>query len=192
MTREEFIRSVETYRPWNEQEAADQAVILEHLYKEEDVFERSNLTAHLTASAWVTNARGDKVLMAYHNLYDSWSWLGGHSDGETDQLAVAMKEVREESGIQNVYPVSEDIFSLEILTVEGHVKRGHYVPSHLHLNVTYLLEADEDEALKVKADENSALAWFDLEEAVEASSEPWFRDHIYSKLNEKLKEQSKK
>ena len=80
--------------------------------------------------------------MAYHRLYDSWAWLGGHADGDRDLLAVALREVREESGLAEVHPVSEDLYSLEILTVDGHEKHGRYVSSHLHLNVTYLLEAD--------------------------------------------------
>ena len=81
--------------------------------------------------------------MVYHNIYDSWSWLGGTWRMERrDLLAVALREVKEEAGISYVRPVSEEIFSLESLTVDGHVKKGKYVSSHLHLNVTYLLEAD--------------------------------------------------
>ena len=93
--------------------------------------------------------------MAYHNLYDSWSWLGGHADGDRDLLAVSMREVREESGLTAVRPVSPHIYSLEILTVDGHEKRGAYVSSHLHLNVTYLLEADPAAPVRRKPDENS-------------------------------------
>ena len=123
----------------------------------------------------------------YHNIYNSWSWLGGHADGETDLLAVALREVKEEAGISHVSPVSEEIFSLESLTVDGHVKKGKYVSSHLHLNVTYLLEADSEEAVSIKADENSGVAWFSPEEALKKSTEPWFVEHVYSKLIEKMK-----
>lgn len=182
----DLLRQLEAYTPWNEQEERDRAVLLRLLRDGADLWTRDNETAHLTASAWVVNGDRTKVLMAYHNIYDSWSWLGGHADGDRDPLAVALREVREESGLQNVRPASEDLFSLEILTVDGHEKRGRYVSSHLHLNVTYLVEADEAESLAVKPDENSAVAWFGLEEAVEASSEPWFRERIYRKLNAKL------
>ena len=71
--------------------------------------------------------------------------------------------------------------------MDGHEKRGKYVSSHLHLNVTYLLEADDTEALRVCKDENKGVAWFSLEGALEASTEPWFVKRIYGKLNEKLK-----
>ncbi len=181
-------KQLEAYRPYNEQEAADKELILECLKREPDVYTRKNALAHMTASAWVVNKERTKVLMAYHNIYNSWSWLGGHADGEEDLLQVALKEVREESGVKNVRPVFKEIYSIESLTVDGHMKRGQYVSSHLHLNVTYLLEADEQEMLAAKEDENSGVAWFPLEDAVQASSEPWFREHIYRKLNEKLNE----
>ena len=187
MGKREIARQVRAYHPWNEQEEKDQQVILGCLEGMPDVFFRSNLTAHMSASAWVVNKGRDKALMAYHKIYDSWAWLGGHADGEENLLAVALREVREESGIEAVEPVMTDLFSLEVLTVDGHEKRGVYVPSHLHLNVPYLLEADEFQRVRVKEDENSGVAWFGLREAVEASSEPWFRERVYGKLNEKLR-----
>ena len=175
------------YEPFNEQEMRDKAVILRFLEENDDAFLRENLIAHMTASAWVVNPLRDKVLMVYHRIYDSWSWTGGHADGEEDLLAVALREVTEETGVTHVRPVSKDIFSLETLTVDGHEKRGEYVPSHLHLNLTYLLEADDTEALRVCEDENKGVAWFGLDEALRASTEPWFVKRIYGKLNEKLK-----
>lgn len=182
-----LIEKIEDYIPYNEQELRDKELILSCLKNMSDVFTRKNTVAHMTASAWVVNPERNKVLMIYHNIYDSWAWLGGHSDGEKDLLLTALREVKEESGIQNVHPVSDDIYSLEVLTVDGHIKKGAYVSSHLHLNLTYLLEADEDEKLFIKPDENSGVAWFSLDDAIKASSEPWFREHIYNKLNEKLK-----
>lgn len=174
------------YVTYNEQESIDKLLMLEHLTRD-NIFYREHLAAHMTASAWVVNKSRTKLLMIHHNLYNSWAWMGGHADGDEDLLKVAIKEVKEESGITTVHAITKDIFSIEILTVDGHEKKGCYVPSHLHLNVTYLLEADENEVLRIKADENSDVAWFNLEDAIVASSEPWFRTRIYSKLNEKLK-----
>ena len=174
------------YVPFNEQEQRDQAEILRFLAQHGDAFLRSNRIAHMTASAWVVNPTRDKVLMVYHKIYDSWSWTGGHADGETDLLAVALREVTEETGVKSVRPVTEDIYSLETVTVDGHEKRGEYVSSHLHLNVTYLLEADDAEPLRICEDENKGVAWFGLEDALAASTEPWFVKRIYQKLNDKL------
>ena len=182
----ELLQKIEQYRPWNGQEAEDREELLRYIRSGKDLYSRKSTQAHWTASAWVVDPSRTKVLMAYHKLYDSWAWLGGHADGEKDLLAVAMREVQEESGLQALRPVTEEIYSLEILPVSGHEKKGRYVSSHLHLNVTFLLEADPAEQLRVKPDENSAVAWFPLDEAVAASSEPWFQERIYRKLNEKL------
>ena len=174
------------YTPWNEQEARDREELCRRLRSGEPLYTRENPAAHLTASAWVVSPDRRQALMAYHNLYGSWAWLGGHADGERDLLSAALREVREESGLEHVRPLSERVYSLEILSVDGHEKRGRYVPSHLHLNVTYLLEADPAEAVRCKPDENSRVGWFSPEEAAASSSEPWFRERIYSKLNAKL------
>jgi len=175
------------YRPFNEQEERDRSLILHCLDTQPDLYTRENRVAHLTASAWIVNHDRTKVLMAYHNIYQSWSWLGGHADGEQDLLSVALREAQEESGVQHIQPVTDAIYSIEILTVDGHVKRGEYVSSHLHLNITYLLEADETDPLFIKADENSGVRWFTLDDAIAACTEPWMQKHIYTKLNQKLR-----
>lgn len=187
-TKEKLLKDIREYKPFNEQEEMDKTLILNWIENNEDAFLRENIVAHITASAWVVNKDRSKVLMAYHNIYNSWSWLGGHADGETNLLSVAIREVKEEAGISNVHPVSEEIFSLESLTVDGHVKKGKYVSSHLHLNVTYLLEADSEETVSIKEDENSGVAWFSPEEALKKSTEPWFVEHVYGKLVEKVKQ----
>ena len=167
MNCQELTDQIEEYKPYNEQEEKDKRLILDWIRNNENAFSRENTVAHMTASAWVVNRERTRVLMVYHNIYNSWSWLGGHADGETDLLSVAIREVKEEAGISNVHPVSEEIFSMESLTVDGHVKKGKYVSSHLHFNITYLLEADPEEAVSIKADENSGVAWFSPEEALE-------------------------
>ena len=179
-------QEIAAFRPQNEQEQADKQALLWWLDSGVDVFTRQCTAAHLTASAWVVSPDRKKVLMIYHNIYRSWAWLGGHADGMTDLRAVAEKEVGEECGLTHLNSLCPGIFSLEVLTVDGHEKRGRYVSSHLHLNVTYLLEADPSAAIRPKPDENSRVGWFSPADAVAASSEPWFRERIYTKLNDKL------
>jgi 8-oxo-dGTP pyrophosphatase MutT (NUDIX family) len=178
---------IQEYTPYNEQEENDKRVMLKFMDSNKDVLARDNEIAHFSASAWVLNESENKLLMIYHNIYKSWSWTGGHADGEENLLEVAIREVQEETGITKVVPVTDNIFSLEIITVDGHMKKGKYVSSHLHLNITFLLKAYEDETLVIKPDENSGVKWMDLEEAVSASTEPWMQE-IYRKLNSKLKE----
>lgn len=177
---------IEKYIPYNEQEEKDKQILLK-VINEKDVLTRKNGTGHFSVSAWVVNADKTKVLMCYHKIYNSWSWLGGHVDGNNDFKAVALKEVEEESGLKNL-KILDDIFSIEILTVDGHIKNNQYISSHLHYNVTYLIEGDENEPLRIKEDENSGVKWFDVNEALNASTEPWFVERIYTKLNNKLKE----
>ena len=184
--------ALQAYRPRNEQEARDAAEIIRRLESGEDLWTRKNTAAHLTASAWVVSPDRTRVLMCFHKLYGSWSWLGGHvEEGEYDLSAAALREVREESGLTRLRLASRDVYSVEILAVAGHEKRGQYVSSHLHLNLTYLVEADPDEPLTVKADENSGLRWFTPEEAVERSSEPWLRRRVYAKLNAGLRAEAR-
>ena len=173
--------------PQNEQEQRDRQELLAWLDSGIDIYSRSCNAAHLTASAWVVSPDRKKVLMAYHALYDSWAWLGGHADGMEDLQAVAAKEVGEESGLEALTPLGDGIFSLEILTVDGHEKRGQYVSSHLHLNVTYLFEADPNAPIHHKPDENKAVAWFDPGEVLKKSTEPWFCQRVYSKLMDKVR-----
>ena len=179
--------NIRNYKPMNEQEAHDKEQMLQFMLKNQDYLERKNQIAHFSASAWTVNKERTKTLMIYHNIYNSWSWTGGHADGEEDLRAVALRELEEETGVKNVRLISEDIFSLETLTVDGHMKKGVYVPSHLHFNVTYLVEADETETLTVKEDENQAVKWWTFEEALQACSEPWMVERVYRKLIEKCR-----
>ena len=182
----ELKEQILNYVPFNEQEKNDKELLLEWL-SEPKVFERENQKAHFTASAWVVNPERTKVLMIYHNIYDSWAWMGGHADGEENLFAVAEREAKEESGITDIKAISEEIASVEILTVSGHEKHGKYVPSHLHLNATYFFEAPEEQELSVKPDENSGVMWMDMDDIKNKSSEKWFVERIYPKLIEKTK-----
>lgn len=175
---------VMAYQPVNEQEHVDRELILGRLAHDPHVADRSSL-AHLTTSAWTVDAAGERVLLCYHNIYDSWSWVGGHADGELDLAAVAARELAEETGVTRARLVDAGaggIASLEVLTVDGHVKRGHYVGSHLHLNVTYLFVADPSLTLRKKPDENSGVRWVALDEVFALSSEPWMCERVYEKL----------
>lgn len=183
---EQLKKEIETYLPFNEQEEKDQRQIVRLLNSNPDLLTRENTFAHITVSAWIVNPDRTKVLMAYHNLYQSWAWLGGHADGNPNIRAVIRKEIKEESGLTDIRFLTDDIFSLESLTVDGHEKRGSYVSSHLHLNLTFLVEADDHLPLRINPDENSQIAWINVTEIAEKSTEKWFVERIYSKLCKKV------
>ena len=180
-----LFEKIKNYNPMNQQEEYDKEQMLQFMKNNENYLERENQIAHFTASMWTVNKARTKTLMVYHNIYNSWSWIGGHADGMEELCAVAMKELQEETGVKHAKMVSEDIFSLETLTVDGHVKKGVWVPSHLHFNLTYLAEAEESETLVVQEEENSAVKWWTFEEALQVSTEPWMVERIYKKLVEK-------
>lgn len=179
--------NIQMFKPYNEQEEVERKIMLEYINKFDDVLTRQNQFGHFTSSAFVLNKERTKILMIYHKIYNSWAWTGGHSDGDSDLLYVAMKEAKEETGIKNITPILDEIYSLEIINVNGHEKRGKYVGSHIHLNVTYLLEADENEKLHIKEDENSGVKWVPIEDVLNVTSEVWVRDRVYSKIINKMK-----
>lgn len=180
-----LIDEIRAFTPLCEQEEHDRAQMLRFMREHDDCLLRSNLVAHVTTSIWTLNHARTKTLMVYHKLYDSWSWVGGHADGIEDLRQVALRELEEETGVTSGRLACPNILSLETLTVDGHVKRGVYVPSHLHLNVTFLAEADETEPLAINEQENKAVRWFGFNEALVSSTEPWMVKHVYRKLVER-------
>lgn len=177
-----LLDEIKNYMPTNEQEQRDKEQMLAFMQENDNCLSRENAIAHFTTSIWTVNKERTKTLMVYHNIYNSWSWIGGHADGNENLSEVALRELQEETGVKNARLVSDEIFSIETLTVDGHIKKGAYVPCHLHFNVTYLAETDEAEVLVVKEDENQAVKWFSFEDALEASTEPWMVEHVYKKL----------
>ena len=116
---------------------------------------------HFTAAGFIFNPDRTKTLMIYHNIYRSWAWTGGHADGERDLLALALREAQEETGAR-CRPIDGTACSADIIPVQAHVKRGQPVAAHVHLNLAFALECDEDAPLRIKPDENSGVAWLDL------------------------------
>lgn len=183
--KQEFYEEIARFRPYNEQEQQDQKVLLRYLETFDDIFERKNVFAHMTASPWIVNKDRTKVLMIYHNIFRSWGWCGGHCDGEQNCAAVALREGKEETGVRHLTLLSKEILAIDILPVPPHVKRGNFVSAHVHLNLSYLCEADEEETLRIKPDENSGVRWIRAEEIDRWVSEEDMKP-VYHKLMEKL------
>lgn len=195
MFKEEFplkyTQDIENHAPQNEQEASEKRIILDYIRRYSDnVLLRENEIAHITSSGFIMNPALNKVLMVHHNIRGVWGWTGGHADGCSDLLAVAVREAQEETGARNIVPLSDRIASIDILTVRGHYKNGTYINAHLHLSIAYLLLCDELENLRSKPDENSGVAWFDAG----AVKNPAFSNsdvYVYSKLTERARRVAK-
>jgi len=188
MTLAHLTRQIKTFRPINQQEQTDQAAMLEYIARfKTAILRRDNLCTHFTASAFTVNPARTKMLMIHHNIYDCWTWQGGHADGATDLRSVAIRELKEETGAKTVKLLSQGIASLEILAVTGHVRQGIFVPSHTHLNLTYLLEVDDHERLKPQLSENTSVKWVKLDQAIQLSRDDWVKQHVWqAKVMKKL------
>ncbi|MDO4741743.1 MAG: NUDIX hydrolase [Eubacteriales bacterium] len=178
----QWAQTIVRFAPGDGRERAEQAEMLALIAREGDaVLRRETAYAHMTASSIIVNRDRTKTLMAFHKIYNSWAWTGGHADGESDFEAIARREAQEETGIEGLRRLGNGAASIEILPVWAHKKRGQDVGSHLHLNVSYLFEADDALALRVAQDENSAVGWLDIDKLEECVSEPPMLP-IYRKL----------
>lgn len=181
-----WIESIKNYIPYDDQEKNDKKIILNSIATFKNILTRDNEVIHMTCSAFILNKNRNKTLMVHHNIYKSWCWTGGHADGDDDLLQVALREAKEETGIKNIFPVSNNIFALDIIPVLSHIKNGQFVSSHLHITVTYLMEAYDTDQLIVKADENSGVKWIPIDEIDVYSNEEHMKT-IYSKILNKIK-----
>lgn len=179
---QDWKKEVELYIPKDAREESEKREILTLMEREGDrLLLRECSYAHMTASSVIVNRDRTKMLMAFHKIYQSWAWTGGHADGDGDFEAVARREAQEETGIQNLKKLGAGAASLEVLPVWAHQKHGQMVASHLHLNISYLFEADDTLPLRIAEDENSAVGWIPI-----AQLEEYVREKdmmpIYQKL----------
>lgn len=177
-----YKKQIENYVPKCEQERVDKKNMYHYIEQfSHNILHRSNEIAHMTSSGLIMNKEQTKMLMIHHNIYKTWTWTGGHMDGEQDLLYVAVKEAKEETGLVTIEPLAQRIMSIDILPVWGHVKHGKYVGAHLHLNVAFVLIADEDEKLIINKEETSNVKWVDIADIESYSNEPDLIN-VYNKL----------
>jgi 8-oxo-dGTP pyrophosphatase MutT (NUDIX family) len=166
MSREGILKELGAYRVKYPEEAATVNRFMEFVSNNEACFERSLANGHVTGSAWVVDNSGKKVLLTHHRKLDRWLQLGGHADGESDILKVAMREVQEESGIDEVHPLTGGIFDLDI----------HLIPefgnerAHTHYDIRYALRITGSEVYTV-SDESHDLGWIPIEDISSVTKE---------------------
>lgn len=122
-----------------------------------DPFVRSRLEGHFTASSWLVDRSGTRVLLTHHRKLGRWLQLGGHADGDRDLPLVALREAQEESGLEGLR-VDRELFDLDRHWIPG---RGD-VPAHWHYDARYVVHAGDDEDYIV-SEESLALAWRGIE-----------------------------
>ncbi len=137
-------------------EAATLDLFIALLGGDEDPFVRERLSGHFTASAWLVDRDGSRVLLTHHRKLDRWLQLGGHADGDPDLSRAALKEAREESGL-SMLSVEQEIFDLDRHWIPEHGGVG----AHWHYDVRFVVRAGEAEDFVV-SDESHDLAWRDI------------------------------
>ena len=180
-------KQIESYVPKDDQEREDKEMMLYYMNTFDDVLTRNNKVCHFTSSAFVVSNDKKKVLMEHHNIYNSWCWEGGHADGESDLLSVAIREVEEEVGIKIIGYENSKFACIDILPVLSHVKHDKPVSAHLHLNVAYIFYADDTQQIRNKSDENSAVEWKDIDDVPYLTNELYMVP-VYKKLIKMVKE----
>ena len=162
-----LIRELQDYGSGYSKEAAVAERFIDFITSCADCCERSNLSRHLTGSAWLVDGAGERVLLTHHRRLGMWLQLGGHADGNPDLFEVATKEAYEESGIALIRPVSEKIFDIDIHRIPE--SRG--VPEHDHYDIRYAFQVVGDETFRV-SDESIDLQWVKISRISDYTEEP--------------------
>ena len=144
-------------------EAADLARMTRLAATAPDPWSRS-LPLHFTASALVVHAATAHVLLRWHVKLGLWLQVGGHADpGESDPLRIALREAREETGLDDLVPWPDG--SLRHAAV-CQVPASGSEPQHEHADLRYVLATRRPDAIAAE-DEQSPLRWLTVDEARE-------------------------
>lgn len=146
-----------------------------------DCFERSLEKGHITGSAWIIDSTGSETLLTHHRKLNIWLQPGGHADGNPDVLAVAMQEGLEETGLQELKPVTERILDLDIHGIPARKDE----PSHFHYDVRFLLQQGGGSDYIV-SEESHDLAWVPMEKLEDYTVE-WSMRRMRRKVVDLLK-----
>jgi A/G-specific adenine glycosylase len=184
-----WIAQLQQYQPQDATEQTAKTEILQAVSQYGTaVLERTSPSGgHICCSGMILDASMKNVLLVYHNIYQSFSWTGGHADGDDDFLAVAIREAQEETSLQQVQPLCSAILSLDVLPVKAHEKRGVPVAAHKHYCVSFGLLADPRQPIHNKPDENSAVAWKPISELHTLCNEPHMLP-VYEKLIARMRQ----
>ena len=161
MHRQFLLSLLQQHTPHNKTESDMLSELITFVKDYENCFDRDLSLGHITGSAWLVNKDLSHVFFTHHKKLDRWLQPGGHSDGDSNTLAVSMREASEESGIEDVFiqPVSDKIFDVDIHVIPARKNE----PEHKHYDVRFLLEADMNQPLRI-SDESNEVAWIAVEE----------------------------
>jgi ADP-ribose pyrophosphatase YjhB (NUDIX family) len=155
--RKSLLTELINYQPDDADELAFKSRFIALVEHFENAASRDLLHGHLTGSAWIVNRDMSHALMTHHAKLDKWLQLGGHADGDFNIKNVALREAREESGLNSVRILQPSIFDIDIHEIPA---RGNE-PAHDHFDIRYLIWADKSETV-VKNHESKEISWIPL------------------------------
>src|SRR5215831_3106082 len=162
------------YRPRGETETRDTERVRALLRAADDPWLRS-LPLHLTGSALVVHPDSGQVLLRWHERQRAWLQVGGHGDpGESDPLAIALREAREETGLTDLAPWPDR--QLRHLAIVGVPAAGHE-PAHEHADLRFVLATGAPAAARAEKP-GAPLRWLSPRGAYEATSEANLRETL--------------
>jgi 8-oxo-dGTP pyrophosphatase MutT (NUDIX family) len=151
------------HAPADAKEASDLVEILEFVDRYSNPFDRRLVEGHLTGSAIVVSAAGDRALLLHHRKLSRWLQPGGHAEaGEREGEVVALREAREETGIEGLtlHPSAPRPLDVDVHPIPA---RGDE-PAHRHMDLRYLVIAPDGATLRRLDAEVRALRWFTWDE----------------------------
>ena len=125
----------------------------------EVAFQNQNWVGHITASCLIMNQERTKVLLMMHKKLKKWLQFWGHSDGDIDTLATAIREFHEESGITIEPNIIPGIFNVDIHDIPEDIK---WRPAHKHFDILYLATISESTPFAPQESEVDDMRWFDI------------------------------
>lgn len=158
--KQRLIEEIDQYVPMDGTELGHKQNLLAFLRESDNNFERSNLQGHVTGSAWLLNSTRSRVLLMHHRKLTMWMQLGGHADGDSDILAVALREAQEESGLKDIFPIQTSIFDIDVHMIPANATKGE--PQHYHYDIRYLLWTPDEQY--VMNGESIDLRWVGIDE----------------------------
>jgi 8-oxo-dGTP pyrophosphatase MutT (NUDIX family) len=165
-------RLLDAYRAADPIEAVDVAR-LQTLLGGDDLYARTS-SVHITGSALVVHRSTARVLLRWHPRMAMWMQVGGHFDaGETDPLAVALREAREETGLDDLCAARDEPVQIVIVPVPAHGDE----PAHEHADFRYVFETDTPDATRAES-EAAQLRWLTIDDAMFEVAEPNLREFL--------------
>jgi len=168
-----LVRQLRAHASADAAEARDVARVLDFVARHPDPFDRRIGEGHLTGSAFVLTADGTRVLLLHHRKLDRWLQPGGHADpGEQSGEAVALREVREETGLArfHLHPAAPRPLDVDVHEIPA--RPGE--PAHAHLDLRYLVVAGDGDLTRA-AEEAADLRWFGWDELEPLRLDPGLR-----------------